>query len=447
MGRLFGTDGVRGIANQDLTATLAFQLAQASAVVLRQDHPSQVVLIGKDTRQSCDMLEAALSAGFLSMGLSVIRLGVIPTPGVAWLTRSTDAVCGVMISASHNPAEYNGIKFFSHDGYKLPDETEDAIEALIQEGQWKFTEPQTVGVWQEDRQLPARYEAHLKQTIEGDLKGLTMVLDTANGAASYLAPAIFQSLGATVHVIHHEPDGQNINRNCGSTHTHDLQQKVVETGSQLGFAFDGDADRLIAVDETGCQVDGDRIMAMLALKMKEADKLPENTLVSTVMSNLGLELAMKDAGCRLMRTKVGDRYVLEEMKKNQYTLGGEQSGHIIMAEHATTGDGILTALQLAALVKEKQEKLSQLASVMTSYPQVLVNARVHQHLKEAYLKDPEIVREIKYLEDRMAGQGRVLIRPSGTEALVRVMLEGADQQQLNTMATSLAGLIEQRLGS
>lgn len=447
MGRLFGTDGVRGIANQDLTATLAFQLAQASARVLHQNHPSPVVLIGKDTRQSCDMLEAALSAGFLSAGLSVVRLGVIPTPGVAWLTRTTDAVCGVMISASHNPAAYNGIKFFSHDGYKLPDETEDAIEALIQEGKWETRSGQQMGRWQEDHQLTARYEAHLRQTVKGDLSGLSMVLDTANGAACHLAPAIFRSLGATVHVIHHQPDGQNINQNCGSTHTQDLQRQVIETGSQIGFAFDGDADRLIAVDETGQEVDGDRIMALLALKMKAAGKLPDNTLVSTVMSNLGLELAMKAAGCKLMRTKVGDRYVLEEMKKHQYTLGGEQSGHIIMAEHATTGDGILTALQLASLVKEKQEKLSQLASVMTSYPQVLVNARVHQHLKEAYLQDPEIVREIEHLEERMAGQGRVLIRPSGTEALVRVMLEGADQQQLNTMATSLAGLIEQRLGS
>jgi phosphoglucosamine mutase len=445
--RLFGTDGVRGIANEELTATLAFKLARASSAVLRNEEHEPMVLIGKDTRQSCDMLEAALSAGFFSMGLSVIRLGVIPTPGVAWLTRSTNAACGVMISASHNPAVYNGIKFFSHDGYKLPDETEDAIERMMQQEEKLSQAPASeVGIWLEESELKSRYAEHLKHTIAGDLSGLTLTLDTANGAAYQLAPELFASLGATVYTIHHQPDGQNINHECGSTHTADLQSMVLETGSQAGFAFDGDADRLIAVDENGQVVDGDRVMALLALRLNGQGKLSHNTLVATVMSNLGLELAMKEAGCRLIRTKVGDRYVLEEMINHQYTLGGEQSGHIILSEYGTTGDGILTALQMAALLKDEKKPLSQLAKVMTSYPQVLVNAKVQNHLKHDYLKDPVITQEIHSLESRMAGKGRVLIRPSGTEALVRVMLEGANQQDLESMANQLAQLIEQRMG-
>lgn len=447
MARLFGTDGVRGIANKDLTASIAFQLARASAKILRNEERSPMVLIGKDTRKSGDLLEAALSAGFFSMGLSVIRLGVIPTPGVAWLTRSMDAVCGVMISASHNPAEYNGIKFFSYDGYKLPDETEDAIESMMEaEGQIEPVPSDQVGTWLERPDLIEKYKMHLSQTIESDFSGLIITLDTANGAACVLAPELFTQLGATVHVIHHQPDGKNINHQCGSTHTQDLQQKVLETGSHIGFAFDGDADRLIAVDETGQVVDGDRVMALLALAMNEQNKLHHNTLVTTVMSNLGLELVMKDAGCHLVRTQVGDRYVLEEMRKNHYALGGEQSGHIILSEYGTTGDGILTALQVAALVHEKREPLSKLAKIMTAYPQVLVNAKVQNQLKYEYMNDPAIVEEIHRLENRMAGQGRVLIRPSGTEALVRVMLEGTDQQKLDLMANQLAQLIEERLG-
>jgi phosphoglucosamine mutase len=445
--RLFGTDGVRGIANQDLTADLAFKLAQASAHTLHKETHQPIVLIGKDTRKSCDMFEAALSAGFFSMGLSVIRLGVIPTPGVAYLTKLTDAACGVMISASHNPAEYNGIKFFSNDGYKLPDETEDIIEKKINHGSgFAPVLPDKIGIYQDQQQLTTKYMHHLSATIPSDLSGLTITLDTANGAAYQLAPALFESLGAKLHLIHHHPDGLNINRDCGSTHLADLQAKVVETGSDFGFAFDGDADRLIAVDEIGDVVDGDKIMALLAIRMKETGRLSQDTLVTTVMSNLGLELALQAAGCRLVRTKVGDRYVLEEMIHSNFTLGGEQSGHIILSEYSTTGDGVLTALQLASLVREKNRTLSSLAAVMTSYPQVLVNAHVNNKRKYDYLEDPEITREIKELEVRMAGEGRVLIRPSGTEALVRVMLEGSKQDELNHMATRLAQIIEKRLG-
>ncbi len=447
MTRLFGTDGVRGIANKELTATLAFQLAQSGAAILSNNKHQSLVLIGKDTRQSCDMLEAALSAGFLSMGVSVMRLGVIPTPGVAWLTRSTDATCGVMISASHNPANYNGIKFFSHDGYKLPDEVEDKIEAMVMEGiSGKDTSEKSIGTWIEEHGLVKGYLEHVKQSIDVDLSGIKIVLDTANGAAYEMAPSLFASLGAEVHVIHNHPDGLNINKQCGSTHTEDLQRKMLETKSHIGFAFDGDADRLIAVDETGQVVDGDRVMALLAIRLKKQNKLPENTLVTTVMSNLGLELAMKEAGCRLVRTKVGDRYVLEEMVKNNYTLGGEQSGHIIMSEHGTTGDGMLTAVQLAALLKESTESMSVLAKVMTSYPQVLVNAKVQNQRKYNYQQDPVICDAIRQLEKKMSGKGRVLIRPSGTEALVRVMLEGENQQELDSMARHLAKIMEKQLG-
>lgn len=447
MGKLFGTDGVRGIANEELTPSLAFDLATASAMVLKQENHAPVVLIGKDTRKSCDMLEAALCAGFFSSGLSVIQLGIIPTPGVAWLTRSLDAVCGVMISASHNPALYNGIKFFSHDGYKLPDETENAIEfAMCQKKPVERITSGNLGTWQQQSGLLDRYSRHLEQTVSGNLKGLTITLDTANGAAYALAPAVFASLGATVHLIHHQPNGMNINEGCGSTHTEKLQRKVVETASDMGFAFDGDADRVIAVDEKGIQVDGDRIMALLALRLMELGRLNKNTLVATVMSNLGLELALQKAGCRLIRTQVGDRYVLEEIRKHHFSLGGEQSGHIILSEYSTTGDGLVTALQVASIIKEKQQPLSSVAAVMESYPQVLINARVQNHLKYSYLENAEIRRGISQLEDRMNGNGRVLIRPSGTEALIRVMLEGENQQELHDMAVSLAELIENKLG-
>ncbi len=448
MGRLFGTDGVRGIAGDDLTAVLAYKLAKACAIVMLKNIEKPLIIIGKDSRKSCDMLEASLSAGFFSMGVDVASVGLIPTPGVAYLTKTTRASCGVMISASHNPAEYNGIKFFNKEGFKLDDAMEDEIDEVMKDSVKMATNVETkdMGNWKSREASVDQYVKHLKCSMLSDLSSFRITLDTANGAACRIAPEVFAALGAKVHTINDHPDGININEDCGSTHTTQLQNKVIETKSHVGFAYDGDADRLIAVDEKGKIVDGDRIMALLALQLREKDLLPKNTLVSTVMSNLGLELAMKKEGCQLLRTKVGDRYVLEEMIKEGYVLGGEQSGHIIYLAQSTTGDGLLTSLMLASLLAEKKESLSQLAAVMDHYPQVLVNARVQNHLKNAYMEDAEICQEISALEKKMDGKGRVLIRPSGTEALVRVMLEGENQDELNQMAQELANLIEKRLG-
>lgn len=448
MGRLFGTDGVRGIAGDDLTAELAYKLAKACAIVMLKHIKKPLVIIGKDTRKSCDMLEASLSAGFFSMGVDVSSLGLIPTPGVAYLSKSTSASCGVMISASHNPAEYNGIKFFNEAGFKLDDAMEDEIEEVMKDPIKMATTVETkdIGNWRPRDASVEQYVKHLKTCGLSDLSSFRITLDTANGAASRIASEVFAAMGAKVHTINDQPDGTNINKNCGSTHTDQLQRKVVETKSHIGFAYDGDADRLIAVDEKGSIVDGDAIMALLALWLKEKGHLPKNTLVTTVMSNLGLELAMKKEGCQLIRAKVGDRYVLEEMRKEGYVLGGEQSGHIIYLEQSTTGDGLLTSLMLMSLLAEKKETLSQMATVMDHYPQVLVNARVQNAFKNAYMEDEEIRQEIGALERKMDGRGRVLIRPSGTEALVRVMLEGENQDELNRMAQGLAELIEARLG-
>ncbi|RQD68833.1 MAG: phosphoglucosamine mutase [Tindallia sp. MSAO_Bac2] len=448
MARLFGTDGVRGIAGEDLTAELAFKLAKACAVVMLKDTEKPLAIIGKDTRKSCDALEAALSAGFFSMGVDVASVGIIPTPGVAYLTKSTRASCGVMISASHNPAAYNGIKFFDEKGYKLDDTLEDEIEEVMKDPV-KMTsnvEAKEMGKWRQREADVDQYIKHLKDGVSSDFTSFRVTLDTANGAAWRIAPEVFAALGAKVHIINNQPNGININEQCGSTHTKSLQEKVVQTKSHFGFAYDGDADRLIAVDDTGAIVDGDKIMALLALRFKEKNKLPKNTLVTTVMSNVGLELALKEQGCLLVRTKVGDRYVLEEMQKEGYVLGGEQSGHIIYLEQSTTGDGLLTSLMLTSLMAEKKEPLSKMASVMKSYPQVLVNAKVQNKLKDQYMDDPEICSEIKCLEKEMDGKGRVLIRPSGTEALVRVMLEGEDQEKLSRLAKKLAKVIEERLG-
>ncbi|SFH60077.1 phosphoglucosamine mutase [Tindallia magadiensis] len=448
MARLFGTDGVRGIAGEELTPEMAYKMAKACACVMLETFHKPMVIIGKDTRRSCDMLEASLSAGFFSMGVDVAGVGIIPTPGVAYLTKSTQASCGVMISASHNPAEYNGIKFFNNEGFKLDDQLEDKIEEMMKDPIKMGTsvESKNMGKWRHKEVDVDQYVKHLKESAAGDYSSFTITIDTANGAAFRIAPEVFAALGAKVHVINDQPDGVNINKDSGSTHVKNLQKKVVETNSHFGFAYDGDADRLIAVDEKGAIVDGDKIMALLALRLKEKNKLPQNTLVTTVMSNLGLELALKEHGCKLIRTKVGDRYVIEEMKKSNFVLGGEQSGHIIYSEQSTTGDGLLTSLMLTSLLLEKKEPLSQLASVMKSYPQVLVNAKVENSKKNQYLDDPEICKEIDCLEAKMDGKGRVLIRPSGTEALVRVMLEGENQEELNSMAQGLADTIQARLG-
>ena len=450
MGKLFGTDGIRGIANRDLTPELAYKLGKTGSYILmnKSSNKKSKVVVGKDTRISGDLLESSITAGFLSMGVDVVSLGVVPTPAVAYLTRHLEADFGIVISASHNPAEYNGIKFFNNKGYKLSDEIENRIEQYISnyDDTGGKIEGKDVGIIICGKNSVDEYINFLKTTIDYDFKGFKIAVDTGNGAAYEVAPKLLHDLGADVFVINDQPNGININDNCGSTNPQKVAELVKETEADIGLSFDGDADRLITVDEKGNIVDGDYIMAICAVNFKERAKLKNNTVVSTVMSNMGFEIAMKEHGCNVIRTKVGDRYVLEEMIKGEYCLGGEQSGHVIFSDYNTTGDGLLTAIQLIAVMKEEEKKLSQLAGIMTSYPQILVNARVKKENRERYREDLVIMEEIKAIEEKMTGQGRVLIRPSGTEALVRVMLEGKNQNELNIMATNLARLIEERLG-
>ena len=443
MSRMFGTDGVRGIANTELTADLAYALGRAGAFVLTEGTHKPKILVAKDTRISGDMLEAALVAGILSVGAEAVILGVVPTPAVAHLTRKYNADAGVMISASHNPVEYNGIKFFDGRGYKLSDELEDQIQAVI-EGNFADV-PSPVGgavgrSYTEETAL-REYIDYAMGTIKTDLKGLRVALDCANGAAYKAAVKAFRALGARVYVINDNPDGNNINENCGSTHMEELMDYVVRKNCDIGFAFDGDADRCLAVDEKGNMINGDFLLTICAKALKAAGKLNDDTLVVTVMSNLGLDIAAKREGINLVKTKVGDRYVLEEMLKENYILGGEQSGHIIFLDHNTTGDGLVTALQIAAILKESGKTFSELAGVMKELPQVLVNAKVPNEKKNIYLEDAEIIEAINTVEAKLNGVGRVLIRPSGTEPLVRVMLEGENQEEINEMANSLVDLI------
>ena len=443
MSRMFGTDGVRGIANTELTADLAYALGRAGAFVLTEGTHKPKILVAKDTRISGDMLEAALVAGILSVGAEAVILGVVPTPAVAHLTRKYNADAGVMISASHNPVEYNGIKFFDGRGYKLSDELEDQIQAVI-EGNFEGV-PSPVGgavgrSYTEETAL-REYIDYAMSTIKTDLKGLRVALDCANGAAYKAAVKAFRALGARVYVINDNPDGNNINENCGSTHMEELMDYVVRKNCDIGFAFDGDADRCLAVDEKGNMINGDFLLTICAKALKAAGKLNDDTLVVTVMSNLGLDIAAKREGINLVKTKVGDRYVLEEMLKENYILGGEQSGHIIFLDHNTTGDGLVTALQIAAILKESGKTFSELAGVMKELPQVLVNAKVPNEKKNIYLEDAEIIEAINAVEAKLNGVGRVLIRPSGTEPLVRVMLEGENQEEINEMANSLVDLI------
>ncbi|HOB19871.1 MAG TPA: phosphoglucosamine mutase [Candidatus Atribacteria bacterium] len=448
MGRLFGTDGVRGLANRELTCDLAYKLGQAGAYVLTGEKHKPRILIGRDTRISGDMLEAALAAGICSVGADAIVVGVLPTPAIAYLARHYGADAGAVISASHNPMEYNGIKFFNSQGYKLPDELENRIEDIILDKaeELPLSEGADLGRIVRIDDAVDEYVEFLKSTIEGDLKGFRIALDCANGAAYEAAPRLFEALGAEVHTISNEPNGVNINAGCGSTHPEKLQEFVKELGADVGLAFDGDADRLIAVDEKGEIVDGDQIMVMCALCMSERGVLKDNTVVTTVMSNLGLDLALKKAGLTSVKTKVGDRYVLEKMLDGGFSIGGEQSGHIIFLDHNTTGDGLLTALQMLGVMKRSGDKLSKLAAQMKKYPQVLVNARVSEQKKHSYADDPVIREEIGKIESRFKDEGRVLIRPSGTEPLVRVMIEGADQKEIEEYAVKLARLIEERLG-
>jgi phosphoglucosamine mutase len=446
MSRLFGTDGVRGLANKDITSESALKLAQAAAIVLGEQARARgqkpIAVIGRDPRISGEFLAAAISAGLASSGVDVFDAGVIPTPATSFLTADLDADFGVMISASHNPAPDNGIKFFSRGGHKLDDAVEDAIEKALS------AKPLTpigaeIGHVKEFADAKSRYLVHLQGTLPNSLKGIKVVVDCANGAASDIAPKAFRDAGAEVVVIGNEPDGYNINLGCGSTHLSALQAAVVEHGADVGIAHDGDADRTLAVDATGAIVDGDQIMAILAVAAKARGDLSRNTLVATVMSNLGLKIAMKQAGIEMIETKVGDRYVLEVIREGGYTLGGEQSGHLIFARHATTGDGILTGLQLLAQMSSTGKSLQELASAMKVYPQVLIN--VPEVDKSKVDSDSELQKVVQEAKTELGETGRVLLRASGTEPLVRVMVEAQDAGTAQSWAERIARVVEKQL--
>ena len=444
MTRLFGTDGVRGLANKTLTAPLALKLGAAAAHVLtagtRPHGRRPVAIVGRDPRVSGEMLAAALAAGMASRGVDVLRVGVIPTPGVAFLTDDYGADMGVMISASHNPMPDNGIKFFSAGGHKLPDEVEDEIERVMNDLPEEGPTGHGIGrVIEEAPDARGRYLQHLADAVPTDLSGITVVVDAANGAASVIAPQAYEAAGAKVIAIHNTPNAYNINEKCGSTHMDQIQAAVLEHGADLGLAHDGDADRCLAVDSDGNIVDGDQIMAILAIAMKENSELRKNTLVATVMSNLGLKLAMEKADIQLRTTKVGDRYVLEELNAGGFALGGEQSGHIVLPDHGTTGDGTLTGLSLMARMAETGKPLSELAAAMTVLPQVLINVPVAD--KSSIMKSANVQAAVAAAEEELGGTGRVLLRPSGTEELFRVMVEAAEQEQARRVAGRLAAVV------
>ena len=449
MSRLFGTDGVRGIANSELTPELAFNLGKAGAHVLSKAHGKPVILIGMDTRVSGDMLENALTAGILAVGGNVIKAGIIPTPAVAYLVRHYNADAGIVISASHNTFEYNGIKFFNGQGFKLDDDLEDEIEDIIVRDidANKHITGDAIGKCLEaDESALDLYVEFLKKSTDANMKGVKVVLDCANGASYKAAERVFKDLGAKVKVIGNNPNGININDGCGSTHPEKLQKAVVDEGAFMGLAFDGDADRLIAVDEKGRIMDGDKLMCICAEHLKKKGKLPDNKVTATVMSNLGLHKYMESIGCTVDVAGVGDRYVLESMLKTGCVLGGEQSGHIIFLDRTTTGDGTMSALQVMEAVLDSGKKPSELSDAITIYPQVLKNAKVREDKKNKYERDDDIMNAISKVEDEMEGRGRVLIRPSGTEPLVRVMLEGEDVDYITKLAEDLAALFEEKLG-
>ena len=445
MARLFGTDGVRGVANEELTPTLAMQLGQAGAYVLSKEiEHKPTIMVGCDTRISGDMLANALMAGACSVGANVVYVGVVPTPAVAYLTKKYKVDAGVVISASHNPVEFNGIKFFDGNGYKLPDSLEDEIEALIRSGmkEIKFPVGSRVGKIKYRTDAREEYINHAIRAVNVNLNHMKIVVDCAEGAAYYTSVEALKELGAEVVAIHNNPDGTNINANCGSTHMEELMARVVYEKAGVGLAFDGDADRLLAVDENGEVVDGDQIMAIVGLHMKKQGKLKKNTVVATIMSNLGFFLMGEKNQLHMEQTKVGDRYVLERMREIGASLGGEQSGHVIFLDENTTGDGLLSALHLLQVMADTGKPLSELKQVMEVLPQALVNAKVPNHKKENYMDYPEIAEAIAELEKQFAGEGRVLIRPSGTEPLVRVMIEGKDQELIEREAKKLAELIQ-----
>lgn len=441
MGVMFGTDGVRGVANKELTPELALKLGRAGAYVLTRGTGNTRLVIGRDTRISGDMLEAALIAGICSAGVDVLNVGVLPTPAIAHLTGTLNASGGVVISASHNPVADNGIKFFGPSGYKLSDRIEEEIESLVNAPE-AIPAPVGAGVGRCHVIADAadRYVQFLLGAVTTDLQGLKVVVDCANGAAYRVAPRVLRELGAEVIPINNTPDGVNINDACGSTHPGGLQEMVLACRADLGLAHDGDADRVLAVDARGNLVDGDRIMVICALDLKAKGKLARDTVVVTVMSNMGLHLALREAGVNVVETKVGDRYVLEECLRNGYTFGGEQSGHILFLDHNTTGDGLLTALQLLSVVKESGKPLAELAGRMERLPQILKNVRVED--KQTVMSSPALAEAIKQSEKRLAGQGRILVRPSGTEPLVRVMAEGRDMDELEIIVDELAQVVK-----
>lgn len=451
MKRMFGTDGVRGIANKELTPDLAYRLGVAGAMVLAGDTSHKpTILIGCDTRISCGMLEAALTAGICSAGADVFLCGVVPTPAVAYLTHKYKCEAGIMISASHNSYEYNGIKFFSGNGFKLPDDTEDEIEAAVRsydESTFKRPLGGQIGQRIFMKEAAHEYEEHIKRRLSVDLSNLKIAIDCANGSASAIAPDLFKDLGATIFVTSNQPDGLNINRNCGSTSMGNLRDLIRREGCDIGLAFDGDADRMLAMDEYGIAVDGDAILAIIGLDMKETKELNSDTIIVTVMSNLGLDIMAKEHGLSLEKTKVGDRYVLEKMLAGGFNLGGEQSGHVILLDHSTTGDGILTALALLRVLVRRKKPLSKIANVISVLPQVLKPARIPEDKKHKALEDKDLIAVIKKYEKTLDGRGRILVRASGTEPMIRVMIEGEDLTEINAMAEHLVELIVARYGA
>ncbi|SER32213.1 phosphoglucosamine mutase [Gracilibacillus ureilyticus] len=446
MGKYFGTDGVRGVANQDLTPELAFKLGRYGGYVLTKESQNPKVLIGRDTRISGNMLEGALAAGLLSIGAEVMRLGVISTPGVAYLSKAMDAQAGVMISASHNPVEDNGIKFFGSDGFKLSDEQEAEIEALLEQDEDNLPRPVGGDIGQINDYFEGgqKYIHYLKETIDNEFDGIHIALDCAHGATSSLASHLFADLEADISTIGSSPNGLNINDGFGSTHPEKLQELVIEKGADIGLAFDGDGDRLIAVDEKGNIVDGDQIMFIIAKYLNERGLLRHSTVVSTVMSNIGFYKALEENNMKSDKTAVGDRYVMEEMRKGGYNLGGEQSGHIIFLDYTTTGDGMLSGLQLVNVMRETGKKLSELAGEMDKFPQLLKNIRVVN--KNEVMTNRLVLESIEKVEKEMGSEGRVLVRPSGTEPLVRVMVEAPTLEECNHYVDEVVAVIQSVIG-
>lgn len=447
MARLFGTDGVRGIANEELTAELAYNIGRASAYILSEGKKGSMI-VGRDTRISGNMLEAAIVAGVTSTGIDIIEVGVLPTPSIAYLVRELNALGGFVISASHNPGEYNGIKLFDNNGLKLPDEKEAEIEKYILDIDKVPLRPtgKDIGRAKIYNKGKDDYKSYLKEVINIDLTGYKIALDCGNGALYKVAPELFEELNATVYLINDNPDGMNINDNCGSTNPDLVSKLVLEKNADIGISFDGDGDRIIAVDENGKIINGDHILAVCSNHLKERGKLKNNTVVGTVMTNMGLDEYLESKDMDIVKTQVGDRYILEEMLEKDYSLGGEQSGHIIFLDYNTTGDGLLTGLYLLKVMLDEDKALSVLSNNMKDFPQVLINAKVNNSMKYNYMDNDLIRNEIEKIETMFHGKGRVVIRPSGTEPLVRVMIEGEDKTLIEKVAKDLAKLIEENIG-